>query len=161
MKKFRSFKDIRQFNFNCNPKRSQLVQPSIMAELSKVNVTYFDGDDKREAIANVDDIYMLFNQQRLDKMTREALIARFDSMSQYDDGMKALRQKCTDDQLISLVKSRYIQSPGELMEWSKYLNSLADVELKNIVQQAQLNSTQVDVSSGDNPTPQDSAVTAS
>ena len=107
------------------------------------------------------DIYMLFNQQRLDRMTREALIARFDSMSQYDDGMKTLRQKCTDDQLISLVKSRYIQSPGELMEWSKYLNSLADVELKNIVQQAQLNSTQVDVPSGDNLTPQDSAVTAS
>ena len=107
------------------------------------------------------DIYMLFNQQRLDNMTREALIARFDSMSQYDDGMKTLRQKCTDDQLISLVKSRYIQSPGELMEWSKYLNSLADVELKNIVQQAGLNSPQSDVPSGEDPVSRDAVAAVS
>lgn len=136
MKKFRSFKDIRQFKVNCNPNRSQLVQPSIMAELSKVKVTYYAGDDKYEAVANVDDIYLLFNQQRLLYMGADTLNAWLNSLQPRSDSLSELRKKCTDEQLMQICKSRYIQSPSELLAWSDYLNAnYADIVAK--VQAAQ------------------------
>lgn len=86
------------------------------------------GDGKSCRVTS--DIYMLFNQQRLDRQSREALINYFDNMSVNSPSLSSLRSKLTDDQLISLVKSRYISSMSELLEWSMYLNSLADSEIK-------------------------------
>ena len=37
-----------------------------------------------------------------------------------------LRKKMTDEQLCSFVKSRFIQTPSELMAWSQYLMSSQD-----------------------------------
>lgn len=86
------------------------------------------GDDKSCRVTS--DIYMLFNQQRLDRQSREALLNYFDNMSVNSPTLSSLRSKLTDDQLISLIKSRYISSMSELLEWSMYLNSLADSEIK-------------------------------
>lgn len=72
------------------------------------------------------DIYMLFNQQRLDRMSKERLISYFESLSVNEPKMRELRSKLTDDQLCSFVKSRFIQSPSELMAWSQYLMSSQD-----------------------------------
>lgn len=72
------------------------------------------------------DIYMLFNQQRLDRMSREALINYFNGLAIQDPKFGDLKSKLSDDQLISVVKSRYIQSPSELLAWSRYLNTLGD-----------------------------------
>lgn len=72
------------------------------------------------------DIYMLFNQQRLDRMSRERLLSHFDSMSVREPKFFDLRGKLGDEQLISFVKSRFIQSPSELMSWSQYLMSSSD-----------------------------------
>lgn len=72
------------------------------------------------------DIYMLFNQQRLDRMSKERLVAYFENLSVREPKMKELRSKLTDEQLCSFVKSRFIQSPSELMAWSQYLMSSQD-----------------------------------
>lgn len=72
------------------------------------------------------DIYMLFNQQRLDRMSRERLLSHFDSLTIRDPKFSDLRGKLGDEQLISFVKSRFIQSPSELMSWSQYLMSSSD-----------------------------------
>lgn len=69
---------------------------------------------------------MLFNQQRLDRMSRERLVAYFDNVSVSEPKMRELRSKLSDDQLCSFVKSRFIQSPSELMAWSEYLMSSQD-----------------------------------
>ena len=69
------------------------------------------------------DIYMLFNQQRLDRMSRESLVKYFGELSVTEPKMKELRSKLSDDQLCSFVKSRFIQTPSELMAWSQYLMS--------------------------------------
>lgn len=82
------------------------------------------------------DIYMLFNQQRLDRMTREALVQHFNDMAVREPSFATLKSKLTDDQLISVVKSRYIQSASELLSWSKYLNSLAEPMLKQYVEES-------------------------
>lgn len=72
------------------------------------------------------DIFMLFNQQRLDRLSRESLLSHFESMSVNEPKFGDLRSKLGDDQLISFVKSRFIQSPSELMAWSQYLMSSSD-----------------------------------
>lgn len=72
------------------------------------------------------DIYMLFNQQRLDKLSRESLLAYFDSIQVREPQFTEIRSKLGDEQLMSFVKSRFIQSPSELMAWSQYLMSSSD-----------------------------------
>lgn len=88
------------------------------------------------------DIYMLFNQQRLDRLSREAILQHFEQMTISHPSLTELKKRLSDDQLISLVKSRFIQQPSELLSWSMYLNSLADDELKAIAQQRKLDDPQ-------------------
>lgn len=89
--------------------------------------------DDKESIRMTSDIYMLFNQQRLDRMSRENLVDYFNNMAVRDSSFSSLKKRLTDDQLISVVKSRYIQQPSELLTWSRYLNSLGDDQLRAAV----------------------------
>lgn len=79
-----------------------------------------------ETIILTSDIYMLFNQQRLDRMSKDRLLAYFENLSVNEPKMRELRSRLTDEQLCSFVKSRFIQSPSELMAWSQYLMSSQD-----------------------------------
>lgn len=79
-----------------------------------------------ETVVLTSDIYMLFNQQRLDRMSKDRLLAYFENLSVNEPKMRELRSKLSDDQLCSFVKSRFIQSPSELMAWSQYLMSSQD-----------------------------------
>ena len=99
---------------------SNYYQPSLIDNFLVQEVS--DGENKSYTLTS--DIYMLFNQRRLDKLTSQALIHHFESMSQRDSSLASLRSKMTDDQLVQFVKSRYIQSPSELLAWSNYLVSL-------------------------------------
>lgn len=114
---------------------SQFYQPSMIDSfLVQKHESVADGVP---SIRVTSDIYMLFNQQRLDRMSREAVISHFNDMVVNNPQLTALKSKLTDDQLISLVKSRYIQQPSELLAWSMYLNTLADAELKAVVAESQ------------------------
>lgn len=96
-----------------------------------------------DSITLTSDISMLFNQQRLDKLSRDALIQRFDDFAVKNDSLRELRSKLSDDQLISLVKSRYIQTPSELMTYSSYLVHTLDSELSKLVQQGEIKHSDV------------------
>ena len=79
-----------------------------------------------EIVTLTSDIFMLFNQQRLDRMSKDRLLAYFENLSVNEPKMRELRSKLSDEQLCSFVKSRFIQSPSELMSWSQYLMSSQD-----------------------------------
>lgn len=98
--------------------------------------------DDKESIRMTSDIYMLFNQQRLDRMSRENLTDYFNNMAVRDSSFSSLKKRLTDDQLVSVVKSRYIQQPSELLHWSRYLNSLGDEQLRAVVAASQPQSTE-------------------
>lgn len=83
------------------------------------------------------DIYMLFNQQRLDRLTRTALLDHFNNMQVREPSFAALKSRMTDEDLCTLVKSRYIQSNSELLQWSNYLNSLGNEQLQQFIQRQQ------------------------
>lgn len=114
---------------------SQFYQPStIDSFLIQKHESLADGVP---SIRMTSDIYMLFNQQRLDRMSREAIISHFNDMVVNNPQLTELKSKLTDDQLISLVKSRYIQQPSELLAWSMYLNTLADAEIQAVLAESQ------------------------
>lgn len=104
------------------------LKQSEFLENSPVNEFCFERLDKNgtEVVTLTSDIYMLFNQQRLDRMSKDRLLAYFENLSVNEPKMLELRSKLTDDQLCSFVKSRFIQSPSELMSWSQYLMSSQD-----------------------------------
>lgn len=107
---------------------SKELKQSEFLENSPVNEFCFERLDKNgtEVVTLTSDIYMLFNQQRLDRMSKDRLLAYFENLSVNEPKMRELRSKLTDDQLCSFVKSRFIQSPSELMAWSQYLMSSQD-----------------------------------
>lgn len=107
---------------------SKDLRQSEFLENSPVNEFCFERLEVNgnEVVTLTSDIYMLFNQQRLDRMSKDRLLAYFDNLSVTDPKMSELRSKLSDDQLCSFVKSRFIQSPSELMAWSQYLMSSQD-----------------------------------
>lgn len=107
---------------------SKDLRQSEFLENSPVNEFCFERLEVNgnEVVTLTSDICMLFNQQRLDRMSRDRLLAYFENLSVTDPKMSELRSKLSDDQLCSFVKSRFIQSPSELMAWSQYLMSSQD-----------------------------------
>lgn len=105
----------------------ELIQSEFL-EKSPVNEFMFQEVEVsgKKTLRVTSDIYMLFNQQRLDRMSKERLISYFESLSVNEPKLRDLRSKLSDDQLCSFVKSRFIQSPSELMAWSQYLMSSQD-----------------------------------
>jgi hypothetical protein len=105
----------------------ELIQSEFL-EKSPVNEFMFQENEcsGRKSLRVTSDIFMLFNQQRLDRMSEARLISYFESLSVNEPKLSELRSKLTDDQLCSFVKSRFIQSPSELMAWSQYLMSSQD-----------------------------------
>lgn len=101
---------------------SEFVEPSPLHDFMFQDIMC----NGKKSIRVTSDIYMLFNQKRLDKLTRAQLVEYFDSLSVSEPKMLDLRKKMTDDQLCSFVKSRFIQTPSELMAWSQYLMSSQD-----------------------------------
>lgn len=94
-------------------------------------------NSSKKSLRITSDIYMLFNQQRLDKMTQQALSAHFEQMRSTEPAFVSLKSKLSDEQLASIVKSRYIQTPSELIAYSRYLNTLADADIQALVTAAQ------------------------
>lgn len=105
--------------------------------------------DGMKSVRLTSDIHMLFNQQRLDRLSRESLLSHFESMSVNEPKFGDLRAKLGDDQLIDFVKSRFIQSPSELMAWSQYLMCSSDTVVAELVAaQQEQQSQQFQQSSG-------------
>ena len=111
--------------YNISPKE---LKQSEFLENSPVNEFCFERLDKNgtEVVTLTSDIYMLFNQQRLDRMSKDRLLSYFENLSVSEPKMRELRSKLSDEQLCNFVKSRFIQSPSELMAWSQYLMSSQD-----------------------------------
>lgn len=72
------------------------------------------------------DLILLFNQERLSALGDSAMLEYINSIAPSNDGLSDLRSKCSDSELLSLVKSRHIQSRSELLRWSEYLNYCLD-----------------------------------
>lgn len=76
------------------------------------------------AVRIVSDVSLLFNQKRLANTigVDEAKAWLTSLNNEFSENLGA---KFSDDQLISLVKSRHVQSPSDLRSWSNFLTDQA------------------------------------
>lgn len=82
------------------------------------------------------DITLLFNQQRLDRMTNNALNDWFRSVARVDSQLDAIRKALPADAIGKFIKSRYIQSPSELRRWTNYLTTTYKAEYEAALEAA-------------------------
>lgn len=105
----------------------------ILREASVVDEFYHEpttpSDDSMESVSVCDPIIILFNQQRLDNMGITAAKSFIDSLVPKSNELSELRKKCSDEDLMSMVKSRHLQSPAEILAWCRYMNE--NVEMFN------------------------------
>ena len=105
-------------------------EKAIYEDLICQNVKRSDGSE----LYFVDsDLILLFNQARLESLGQTAMIDYLNSIAPQSDSLAELRKNCTDEELISMVKSRHIQSRVDLLAWSKYLDSELD-NTKDVVE---------------------------
>lgn len=119
------------------PASVNLYQPCVVDKFTQ------EIDENDGSVCMTSAVSILLNQKRLDKMSNAAILQEISEQAQVSDTLATLRSKCTDEQLISLVKSRYIQSPSELLSWSEHIESLfpeiepaANLESASVQEQA-------------------------
>lgn len=97
------------------------------------------------------DLILLFNQQRLEALGQTAMIEYLNSIAPQSDSLSELRKNCTDEELLSMVKSRHIQSRADLMAWSRYLDAELD-HSKDVVEKLKADSSnKIDFSETETP----------
>lgn len=108
------------------PRSFSAVYPATMNFYKPTTVDEFTQvvDETDGSVCLTSAVTMLLNQNRLDKMSNAAILDAIAQSAQTSDALASIRSKCTDEQLISLVKSRYIQAPSELLAWSSHIESL-------------------------------------
>lgn len=105
---------------------TNLRQPSLVEDFYKQSFPTPHGSC--DAVCFRTDVYMLFNQDRLDRMTQSQLSTWLDNQAP-TDSLISLRNQMSDAQLHQFIKSRYIQSPSELKAWASYIETQFGAEL--------------------------------
>lgn len=97
-------------------------ESSHVDEFYKVNGV--SSDSGVSGVHYVDPIYLLFNQKRLEQMGSDSALDYLKSMiNGGSDSLSELRSKCSDEDLLATIKSRHLQSPSEILAWSRYMSN--------------------------------------
>lgn len=115
------FKFNSKFGIECH----QVRQPSL------VDSFYVEHHDSNDSIggstAIVNPLRMLLNQDRLSRLGPQAVEMWLKSMKDSgNSNVHGLLSKCSDDDLMAMVKPRELQAPSELENYLHYLNERAD-----------------------------------
>lgn len=112
-------------------------------------------DDNLESISFVDPIVVLYNQERLDNLGTMGVKAFLDSLQQRESSLSDLRSKVSDDDLLSMIKSRHLQSPSEITAWCRYIENNIEAfhkEVQEFVKQQQQQTVEPSESSQESQT---------
>lgn len=97
-----------------------LFQPSLISE--NLTKTLVDGNGEEiQAISS--DIEILLAMQRGAKVDEALASEILSRMSKQSDSIQDLFDQASDEDLLSSIKSRYIQTPAELEQYIDYLES--------------------------------------
>lgn len=98
-------------------------------------------DPATTSIVSVNEIYDLFNAQRLggfDNDIIQSIRSNILSSSPYADAISQL----SDDEIMESIKPRNLQSPSQLMAWSKYIQSVIEERINVPRQQSEMSDNQ-------------------
>lgn len=127
----------RRISINIGVKNTQVVQSSPVDEFYCDEV--YTPQDKKKAKCYTNPLYLLLNQKRIESMGTLALETWLTQFSmQKQNPLAELRSKCSDEDLIKMIKSRHLQNPSEILAWSHYVKDHMkefSAELKALVEQ--------------------------
>lgn len=110
-----------------------LYQPSIMDKVLEPRKVMYNG--REVTLANPQrDVSVFYNQERLNGFNPQMILDYFAS-NETSSKLAELRSKCTDEQLISMCKSRFIQTQTELELYFDHLSRSYDSEVKSLIEQ--------------------------
>lgn len=92
-----------------------------------------DDTDESCPVRYTSDIRLILHTKDLASRAGLAVASKFGQNKQSSSQIQQLMDKMSDDDLLSTVRSRYIQSPSEIIAWSKQLSAYAE----NLESQAQ------------------------
>lgn len=105
--------------------------PSLVDDFYKEVIETKEG----KFISYHDPIFMLFNQERLSRIGSASVEAWLESMKKAQNAnsvLNELRKQCSDEDLRSLIKSRHLQKPSEIMAWAQYMKQNMDEFNENV-----------------------------
>lgn len=106
-------------------KNMNSYQPSLVASFYKEESISSETGEPIDVYH--DAIYMLFNQQRLSKLGAGAVEMWLTQMNQSKaNPLAELRKECSDEDLVQMIKSRHLQSPSEILSWSRLMTAKMD-----------------------------------
>lgn len=79
------------------------------------------------------DVHLIIHTKDLASRAGLAVASKFGQSKQSASQIQQIMDKMSDDDLLSTVRSRYVQSPSEIIAWSKELSAYAE----NLEAQAQ------------------------
>lgn len=88
-------------------------------------------DPTTTSIVEVNEIYDLFNAQRLagfDNDIVESIRSNILASSPYSDAIS----KLSDHEIMESIKPRNLQSPSQLVSWSKYIQSVIEERINSV-----------------------------
>lgn len=92
-----------------------------------------DESDETCPVRYTSDVRLILHTKDLASRAGLAIASKFGQCSQSASQIQQIMDKMSDDDLLNTVRSRYIQSPSELIAWSKELSAYAE----NLESQAQ------------------------
>lgn len=124
--KFNSLKCLEQCSElvpNVEPDAFAVAPEFDCTEELRVEIDY---TDETRPIRYTSDIRLLLHAKDLASRAGLAVASKFGQSKQSPSQLQQIMDKMSDDDLLSTVRSRYIQSPSELIAWSKELSAYAE-----------------------------------
>lgn len=144
--KFNSLKSSEQgpeFIPNVNPDAFAVAPEFDSTEELRVEIC--DTNDSR-SVRYTSDVRLLLHMKDLASRAGLAVASKFGQQGQSVSQIQQMMDNMSDDDLLSTVRSRHIQSPSEIIAWSKELSSYAEtlesqaqelIEAENAKQEAE------------------------
>ncbi len=85
-----------------------------------------DDTDESRPIRYTSDIHLILHAKDLASRAGIAVASKFGQNKQSVSQVQQIMDKMSDDDLLSTVRSRHIQSPSEILAWSKELSEYAE-----------------------------------
>lgn len=85
-----------------------------------------DESDETRPVRYTSDVRLLLHTKDLASRAGLAVASKFGQSKQSASQIQQIMDKMSDDDLLATVRSRYIQSPSEIIAWSKDLSAYAE-----------------------------------
>lgn len=105
-----------------------------------------DETDETRPVRYTSDVRLILHTKDLVSRAGLAVASKFGQSKQLASQIQQIMDKMSDDDLLSTVRSRHIQSPSEIIAWSKELSSYAEglesqaqelIDIENAKQEAE------------------------